>query len=258
VTKLNAAGSALVYSTYLGGSNSSDASLPGDAGNGIAIDDAGNAYVAGYTLSSDFPTTPGAFQTTCGNPCAEAFVAKLYSAAATMTALLPSSLNPSIYGQAVTFTAAVSSGIGAPPDGETVLFMRGKTALGTGTLSGSSASFTISSLPTGNDSITAVYGSDANFAVSTSNVVQQVVNKATTTIALTSSPNPSSVGHYVTFTASVSPEFSGKVTGPVTLLRWHVGVGDCGPERRDGKVQNLEADAGHAQHHGYVQRQRQL
>jgi hypothetical protein len=49
VAKLSADGSALVYSTYLGGSGT-------DSGNGIAVDAAGNAYVAGQTSSSDFPT----------------------------------------------------------------------------------------------------------------------------------------------------------------------------------------------------------
>jgi Domain of unknown function DUF11/Beta-propeller repeat len=47
--KINAAGSALVYSTYLGGSLF-------DQANGIAVDASGNAYVAGYTASPDFPT----------------------------------------------------------------------------------------------------------------------------------------------------------------------------------------------------------
>jgi hypothetical protein len=47
----------LVYSTYLGGSND-------DFGGGVAVDSAGNAYVAGDTFSTDFPTTPRAFQTT--------------------------------------------------------------------------------------------------------------------------------------------------------------------------------------------------
>src|SRR5207247_7975893 len=50
VTKLNASGSALVYSSYLGGSG-------GDIGNGIAVDSTGNAYVVGTTNSTDFPTS---------------------------------------------------------------------------------------------------------------------------------------------------------------------------------------------------------
>jgi hypothetical protein len=62
VTKLNPSGSALVYSTYLGGSGGG--SLCTDGGSGIAIDSSGDAYVTGWTCSTDFPTTPGAFQTT--------------------------------------------------------------------------------------------------------------------------------------------------------------------------------------------------
>ena len=59
VTKLNPTGSALVYSTYLGGMNS-------EFGLGVAVDSSGDAYVTGVTFSTDFPTTPGAFQTTHG------------------------------------------------------------------------------------------------------------------------------------------------------------------------------------------------
>jgi hypothetical protein len=55
VTKLNATGTALVYSTFLGGSES-------DGPSGIAVNNAGNAYVTGFTDSSNFPVTPGAFQ----------------------------------------------------------------------------------------------------------------------------------------------------------------------------------------------------
>ena len=57
MTKLDATGSGLVYSTYLGGSDD-------DSGFGIAVDGAGSAYVTGYTGSTDFPTTAGAVQTT--------------------------------------------------------------------------------------------------------------------------------------------------------------------------------------------------
>ncbi len=69
VLKLSPSG-ALVYSTYLGGS-SYDRPL-----GGIAVDAAGNAYVAGWTSSQDFPTTPGAFDTTF-NGMSDAFVTKL-------------------------------------------------------------------------------------------------------------------------------------------------------------------------------------
>jgi len=69
VTKLNPVGSALVYSTYLGGSVE-------DASCGIALDSAGHAFVTGTTFSTNFPTTPSAFQTSFGG-YNEAFVTKI-------------------------------------------------------------------------------------------------------------------------------------------------------------------------------------
>jgi hypothetical protein len=89
---------------------------------------------------------------------------------------ITSSPNPSNLGQAVTFTATVASSAGSPPDGETVSFMQGKTVLGTGTLSGGSASFTTSTLKAGKHSVTADYNGDSNFAGSKSKAVKQVVN----------------------------------------------------------------------------------
>ena len=56
VQKFNAAGTALVYSTYLGGPKSVDGAV------GIAIDSAGNAYVTGFTNGTDFPTSTTAYQ----------------------------------------------------------------------------------------------------------------------------------------------------------------------------------------------------
>jgi len=77
VTKLNAAGTAVVYSTYLGGS--SDASNPANGDDrcfGIRVDSAGNAYLAGETHSPDFPTA-NAVQATFGGGLSDAFVTKL-------------------------------------------------------------------------------------------------------------------------------------------------------------------------------------
>ncbi|MGA2102403.1 MAG: Ig-like domain-containing protein [Candidatus Sulfotelmatobacter sp.] len=97
----------------------------------------------------------------CGSSCASKTVTVV--AAATSTEI-HSSPNPSVYGQPVRLTAVVTSGDGAPPDGGKVLFMRGEEVLGSGTLRGGVAHFTISSLDFGTHSINAVYQGDADFA----------------------------------------------------------------------------------------------
>jgi hypothetical protein len=81
ITKVNAAGSALVYSSYLGGNAE-------DTGYGIAVDSAGNAYVAGFTASRCFPTTTGAFDTTLSVGNGDAFITKISETAP------PSALSP--------------------------------------------------------------------------------------------------------------------------------------------------------------------
>jgi uncharacterized repeat protein (TIGR03803 family) len=91
-------------------------------------------------------------------------------------ATLTSSPNPSTYGEAVTFTAVLTP---APPDGETISFMKGKTVLGMGLLSGGSARFVTSVLPRGGTRIAALYGGDPRFSGSTSNTVKQIVKDAT-------------------------------------------------------------------------------
>ena len=77
VTKVNAGGATLGYSTFLGGNNA-------DVGYAIALDSSDNAYVTGYTYSTNFPTSKGAFQTTLGGPTS-AFVSKINSTATTLT-----------------------------------------------------------------------------------------------------------------------------------------------------------------------------
>jgi uncharacterized protein (TIGR03437 family) len=76
VAKLNAAGSGLVYSTYLGGSGS-------DSALGIAVDGPGNAYVTGQTSSVDFPVI-NAFQPYLASQFGNAFIAKFDPAGSTL------------------------------------------------------------------------------------------------------------------------------------------------------------------------------
>jgi hypothetical protein len=73
LTKLNAAGNALVYSTYLGGGDSSE------FGQAVAVDSAGNAYVTGVTFSTDFPTV-NAIQAAKGGGSVDAFLTKFNAA----------------------------------------------------------------------------------------------------------------------------------------------------------------------------------
>ena len=79
LTKINAAGSALLYSTYLGGSST-------DRGSAVAIDGTGMAYVAGYGASPDFPTEDP-FQPTIGGSF-DAIIAKFDTNASGISSLV--------------------------------------------------------------------------------------------------------------------------------------------------------------------------
>jgi hypothetical protein len=82
VTKINSSGTSIEYSSYLGG-------LDDDSGHGIAVDNAGNAYVAGITNSPDFPIngTVQAAQSTYGG-AGDAFVSKVNTAASGAASLV--------------------------------------------------------------------------------------------------------------------------------------------------------------------------
>ncbi len=106
--KLNPAGTALVYSTFLGGSGV-------DVALGIAVNGSGNAYLTGNTGSTDFPTTPGAYQTT--NPGnTEAFVARVN---ATGSALVYATYLGGDYG---------ARGLGIAVDGSGNAYVTGNTS----------------------------------------------------------------------------------------------------------------------------------
>jgi Bacterial Ig-like domain (group 3) len=131
------------------------------------------------------------------------------------TTTLSSSTSPSTYHQQVTFTAVVTATSGSPTGA--VTFKDGASTLGTGTVSGGVASVLISTLAVGIHSISATYGGDTNFNGSSSSLLSQTVNKAATSTALTSSPNPSIVNQQVKFTATVTGSHGGTPTGSVTF-----------------------------------------
>lgn len=76
ITKYNAAGTAMIYSTYIGGSDN-------DQPHSMVVDDAGNLIIAGRTFSSNFPTTAGCFDNT-HNDSADIVVVKLNASGSTL------------------------------------------------------------------------------------------------------------------------------------------------------------------------------
>ena len=180
------------------------------------------------TVTATVPLNAGAVLTNCGglagqdllgtalsaattNPCATTTVAKGMTSTA-----LTSSVNPSVFAQSVTFTATVSGS--STPTG-TVTFTDGVTVLGSPTLSGGVASLTTSTLAVGTHTITATYNGDGNFLTS-SDSLQQVVNKQPTTTTVSCVPNPAHVNQLVTCTATVSQTIVNPtpVTGTVTFF----------------------------------------
>ena len=68
--KISARGDSLLFSTYFGGSGSDEAGF-------FAVDPTGDEYISGWTSSSDFPVTPGAFQTSFAGPPFDGFLVKI-------------------------------------------------------------------------------------------------------------------------------------------------------------------------------------
>ena len=142
--------------------------------------------------------------------------------------------NPSTVGQAVTFTATVTTGSGTPTG--SVDFSEGTTDFGTAPLNGSGqATVQVSSLALGSHKIIAIFIPNASFAASF-NTATQLVDSPTavaTSTAVFSSPNPSTVGQTVTFTATVTSG-SGIPTGSVDFSE---GTTDFGPATLNGSGQ---------------------
>jgi trimeric autotransporter adhesin len=134
---------------------------------------------------------------------ASASVSQVVNGDSTSTTL-STSPNPSSYGQMVTFTANVTSG-GSPVTSGTVQFFDGTSIItGVNLNSAGQAVLNYAGLPAGTDSITAKYLGDGNYLSSTSAPMNQVVSGLSTMTGLTTSPNPSTYGQMVTFTATVT------------------------------------------------------
>jgi len=126
-----------------------------------------------------------------------------------------SSLNPSMYGQKVAWTATVSSSTSVPPTGKVKFTWSGQT-IGVVTLNSKGVAILSRSLNADTFPLKAGYSGDTNNLGSTSAVLNQVVQQTTSAAKLTASPNPSTVGQSVTFTAKISSP-TVTPTGPVTF-----------------------------------------
>jgi hypothetical protein len=189
----------------IGSPNISSAASPATATDKITYTTAGNNNVAAEYLPNSLPTGTYSLST----PVFEQAIGK-------STTTVTSSANPSTVNSPVTFTATVASTEGTIPDGDLVTFFAGTSQIGTANTSGGQAAFTASTLSPNTHIIKAVYAGDSNFNGS-SGTVTQVVNKYSTTVTVSSNPNPSVENKQVTLTATVSNGTATIPTGKVSF-----------------------------------------
>jgi hypothetical protein len=153
---------------------------------------------------------------------APAFLQNISPAAS--STILTSSPNPSQFNQTVVLSATVRSATGPIPTGK-VSFKDGTRNLGTVALTSGAAALSVWNLSVGQHSIIAVYSGSPNFTASTSAPVTQTVNTAPTTTTLASTPNPSTGGSAVTFTATVVGAYGGNPLANVILKDGTTNIG---------------------------------
>jgi hypothetical protein len=138
----------------------------------------------------------------------------------TTTTNLVAAPSPATAGETVTLTATIAPAPTGAPLG-TVNFFNGETLLGMGTVNPSGvATFSTSALPTGTDSLSAVYSGNTTSATSTSAASMETVSPATlavTTTALVAAPAPAIAGQPVMLTATIAPTPTGASLGSVSF-----------------------------------------
>jgi hypothetical protein len=188
---------------------------------GQAVCSSSALSVGNHTITASY-SGDGNFNTNTGSMTGNPQVVNKASTSAGVT----SSQNPSVFGQQVTFTATISvtaPGAGTPTG--TFSFLDGGNPIAGCTsinIAAGQAQCQTSALAVGNHTITAAYGGDGNFNTSNGSLTgnPQVVNKANTSVGLTSSLNPSIFGQPVTFTATVSVTApgAGSPSGSINFL----------------------------------------
>ncbi|MGA8213798.1 MAG: Ig-like domain repeat protein [Candidatus Sulfotelmatobacter sp.] len=178
---------------------------------------------AGFNFSSwTGPVANPSSASTTVTMTAPAAVTANFSGLTGTTTGLVSSANASTFGGSVTFTATVTSGSGTPTGN--VSFENGTSSLGTIKLVGGKASLTTSALSAGSHTITAQYNGSTKYAVSSATLTQTVNKVGTTTTITNASPNPSTYGQSVIFTATVTTT-AGTPSGKVVFKRGTVVLG---------------------------------
>jgi hypothetical protein len=129
--------------------------------------------------------------------------------------VLASSLSSSNYGEPVTLTANVTTS-GPSPTGQ-VNFLNGTISLKKVNLANGVAILTTTAIPPGSDSLTANYLGDGNNGTSVSSPIIQTVSPTVITMTLASTPNPSTAGNSVKFTATLSSNGGQPVGSAITF-----------------------------------------
>jgi outer membrane protein assembly factor BamB len=182
----------------------------GTAAMGTGTLEGGSATFTAPTLLAGAHSVKATYDgDTFDKPSTSAVITQTVSKATPVVTLSPSA-NPVTFGQSLTLIATVTPSYATGK----VTFSNGSATLGAATLSGGVATFSTSGLAVGTHSLTAVYGGDANDNSGTSTALTETVSRSPTVTTLVSSPDPSTFGQSVTFTATVSPS---SATGTVTF-----------------------------------------
>ncbi len=192
----------------------------GNTTGGVATFSTSTLATGSHSITAVYPGD-STYQTSTSKALSE--VVKLNGSSTT----LQSSVNPSVFGQSLTLTATVAPASGSVTPTGKVSFKNGSAVLASVTMTNGSAAFTTSSLPAGSLALSASYSGDTNFSNSSGGLTQ-VVNQSTNAVIVASSPNPSSLSQSVTFTATVTGQYSGAIiTGSVSFMNGSKSMGSA-------------------------------